>query len=431
MRLPTSGLVVLLLLHILPFVGRPALIGGDEPHYALMAHSIAVDGDLELENNYVEVENGSSAAGSRQRGTKLDRHVAEFGDRTVFTHPLGLPLLVAPLLWLQNLVVPGAAPDMVLGFFGLGVTFLALLEGLRLLAKWTPDRRIGLLVGLVVYFGTPLWFYSRTFFTEPYLWSGLVLSVGLLDRDRPMFASLVLGVTLLIKETALLAIVPILLWAWWRWGVLGFLRVSVFPVLALLLFGLKNLWVYGEWWVTFQPFQLGTPWWSGFVGLLFDSQHGLIPFAPIALVALLAWALSRGSWDRPSVVASAFALLAWVGYFIVSALWVDWRGGSGYGPRLLIPVLPALALPLATLAEDDRFPVAGWILAGAIAVLGFAVQWSAVTNPFGAFWSMPWRELVIGRPVPFLAGLSVGALFLWRYLRPAAGREGAAGGTLS
>ena len=34
-------LVALLILHLLPFIGRPALIGGDEPHYALMAHSIA------------------------------------------------------------------------------------------------------------------------------------------------------------------------------------------------------------------------------------------------------------------------------------------------------------------------------------------------------------------------------------------------------
>ena len=307
MRLPTAGLVVLCLFHILPFVGRPALIGGDEPHYALVAHSMAVDRDLELENNYVAVENGSSAAGSRQAGKRLDRHVAEFGERTVFTHPLGLPLLVAPLLWVQDLVAPDAAPDLVLGPFGLIVTFLALLEGLRLLTQWTPDRRVGLLLGLVIYFGTPLWFYSRTFFTEPYLWSGLVLSVGLLDRDRPMFASLVLGVTLLIKETSLLAIGPILLWAWWRWGVLGFLRLSVFPALALLLFGLKNLWVYGEWWVTFLPFQVGSPWWSGLVGLLFDSQHGLIPFAPIAVVALLAWALPRGSRGRPFVGASGFA----------------------------------------------------------------------------------------------------------------------------
>ncbi len=51
MRLSTPGLVVLFLLHIFPFVGRPALIGGDEPHYALMAHSMAMDRDLELEDD--------------------------------------------------------------------------------------------------------------------------------------------------------------------------------------------------------------------------------------------------------------------------------------------------------------------------------------------------------------------------------------------
>src|SRR5207245_11324016 len=40
-------LAVLSCLHLLPFVMLPALIGGDEPHYALMAHGrrIALLGD--------------------------------------------------------------------------------------------------------------------------------------------------------------------------------------------------------------------------------------------------------------------------------------------------------------------------------------------------------------------------------------------------
>lgn len=414
MRLPTPGLVLLLLFHILPFVGRPALIGGDEPHYALMAHSMAVDRDLALENNYEAVEQGSSAAGRKSAGTTLDRHLLKRGAETVFSHPLGLPLLAAPLLWLQNLVAPGAAPDIVLGLFSLSVTFAALLEGLRLLAKFTRDPRVGWVIGLVIYFTTPLWFYSRTFFTEPFVWSGLVLALGWLDRDRPFATSLMLGLTFLIKETAVLAIVPILLWAWWRRGFGSFLRLSALPVVALLLFGLKNLWVYGEWWVTFQPYQIGSPWWAGLVGLFLDLQHGLLPFAPVALLAIVGWIGPRLSTSRSGLLAGRLAFAAFAGYFIVSGLWVDWRGGSGYGPRLLVPVLPALAVPMVYLVRAKGRYGFERRVAPALVVLGFAIQWSAVTNPFGAFWSISLPQLVLTRPLPFLSGLVLGTLVLWR-----------------
>jgi len=396
-----------------------------------MAHSMAMDRDLELENNYIAVEKGSSAAGGRVAGASLDRHFVQHGNRTVFSHPLGLPLLVAPLLWLQNLVAPGAAPDLALGLVGLSVTFLALLEGLRLLVAKACHRRIALIVGLALYFSTPLWFYSRTFFTEPFVWSGLVLSLGLLDRKQPFLASLVLGLTFLIKETAILAIGPILLWAWWRWGRDTLLRLAVFPAAAFLLFGLKNLWIYGEWWVTFQPFQFGSPWWRGFLGLLVDPRHGLFPFAPVALIALLGWAVPRKSAVRWHSVASHLALAAFVGYFAISALWIDWRGGSGYGPRLLVPVLPALALPVLALTDKPGVHSVVWKLMGGIAVVGFAIQWSAVTNPFGAFWSRSVGELVLDRPVAFLSGLILGALAFWWLSRSSALGEGAARDTLS
>jgi hypothetical protein len=197
-----------------------------------------------------------------------------------------------------------------------------------------------------------------------------------------------------------------------------------------VLFGLKNVWVYGEWWVTFQPFQVGSPWWGGFVGLLVDPRHGLLPFAPIALVALLAWAITLSSGKARYRSASRFALLAFAGYFIISALWVDWRGGSGYGPRLLVPVIPAIAIPLLSLTDSAPLRASRFRVMAGIAVLGFAVQWSAVTNPFGAFWSISIGELVWGRPLPFLSGLLLGTAGMVWLSRSAAMVEGAARGTL-
>lgn len=54
--------VVLFLLVAAPFLVRPELVGGDEPHYAAMASSIAFDGDFDLRDEYAAVAAGTSAA---------------------------------------------------------------------------------------------------------------------------------------------------------------------------------------------------------------------------------------------------------------------------------------------------------------------------------------------------------------------------------
>lgn len=412
-------LVAVLLLHIMPFVGRPAIIGGDEPHYALMSHSIAVDGDIDLENNYLEVEAGSNAAGRKQAGSSLDRHLRPFGEREVFSHPLGLPLLTAPLIGLLQLVAPGAPPDLLLGLVGLGLTFLALLEGLRLLSLSMDDRRQATILGLLLYFSTPLWFYSRTFFTEPYVWSLLVLAVGRLERRRWLAASFLLGLALSMKETALLAVVPILCWAWRRLGKRRTLHLMVFPGLFVVLFCLKNRAVYGNWLVTFQPFQMGSPV-EGAVGLLIDPVHGLAPFAPVSALALAGWFL-LGRKQPSGEESSFYAMLAFLGYFVVSAAWVDWRGGSSYGPRLLVPVLPALAWPLMAVLTGERTRKWSWRALFALAIVGFTVQWCAVTSSFSAFWGIALPELLGQRPLATLSGLALalGAV-AWLTHRPGA-----------
>lgn len=397
-------------LHVLPFAVRPALIGGDEPHYALMAHSLAADGDLVLEDDYLEVEAGSLAAGRKRAGEALERHVRDFGGRKIFSHPLGLPLLVVPLLRLQLALWPGAPPDLLLGLTSLALTFAALLEGLRLLEAWLGDRRRARLLTFAVYFATPLWYYSRTFFTEPYVWSLCVLGLGAMRRGRWWLASGLLGAAFLVKETAILVLVPVMLFTWRRFGVRETLRLALFPMLFFAAYCLKNRLVYGEWLVTFQAFQMGPPL-AGVRGLLLDPRHGLIPFAPISVLAFGRWLRPRRA---PGALASPemAALLCFLGYFAVTALWVDWRGGASYGPRLLVPALPALALPLGRSPGAGRpsrwYRVPLYLLVG----IGFTLQWCAAMDPFAALWSPTVGQLVARRPLLAAIGSVVGAALM-------------------
>lgn len=401
--LPRAWLPAVLLLHLLPFASRPALIGGDEPHYALMAHSIAVDGDLSIEDEYQEVAQGAPWAGGKRAGQVLDRHLREAAGQTVFAHPVGLPALAAPLLAVQQAVSPGAAPDLPLGLLTLGVTFAALLAGGRALGSFVGDARLGFAAALAVYFASPLWYYGRIFMTEPYLWSFAVLALASLQARRPGLASLFLGLCLAMKETALVIVVPVVAVAFAVLGVRRVWTLAVGPLAAGVLFAAKNLALGLPALTTFQPYRLSGG--EGLVGFLVDPERGLLWFAPLLVAAaLLGWRRAVRAYGRAPVLTGAAILVV---YFLASALWIDWRGGSSYGPRLLLPVLPVLALPLAGLLGARPGRLVRGLLAAAFAA-GFAVNLCAALRPVAAFWSASVGEVLAGSPAGAAAGVALG-----------------------
>jgi hypothetical protein len=404
---------VLAVLHALPFLCRPVLLGGDEPHYALMAHSIAVDHDLDLGADYARVHAGSRAAGARFAGRELAPHVAERAGHTRFAHALGLPLIAAPAIDALTRIAPLAAPDLLLILGTLTVTFAALLVGIDLLGRLLGDARAGAVIALVVYFGTPLWFYSRTFFTDPYLWAFAVLAIGCLVRGRAVWAGVFLGLACACKETAILAAAAIaavaLAHLGWRrtWPAL-----ASFGALAALWL-LRGVWLYGDPLATAYPFMFGS--WRGLVGVLVDPRHGLLPFAPVLLLALLpARAADDGrAAARGASLAAALTLL-------LTGAWIDWGGGTCYGPRLLLPAIAALAAPLALVWRrwQDRALVR-WAVLGAGAA-GFVLGLLAAWDPFRAAWSPSVLELIRARPLATASAIAVaaaGTLLLERFAR--------------
>jgi len=407
---PATLLTLLFLLHALPFLSRPALIGGDEPHYALMTHAIAVDRTLDLEDAYRRVEAGSQEAGRKAAGRRIDRHLATYGQRRVFIHPLGLPAFAAPMVALLAAVAPGAPPDLVLGGLTLAVTFLALLAGWELIARLLGNSRDATIVTAAVYFSTPLWFYSRTFFTEPYIWAFFLLGIWCIGRGRWLWASLLLGLACVTKETAVLLVAPLVAYVWRRRGLGRVAALAPFPLLFAAGYLVKNWLVYGRLLVTFQPYGVGDPV-TGAIGSLLDLQHGLIPFAPVLMLAFVGWAglRPRGRFlDDPCV----YALLAFLLWFGVTASWANWRGGSCYGPRLMVPAIVATAVPLCRywqrFAARPAFRAAFYLLV----VVGFAIQWRAGTQPFAAFWEISLPRLLTAAPISTLAGLALGGLLI-------------------
>jgi hypothetical protein len=78
--------------------------------------------------------------------------------------------------------------------------------------------------------------------------------------------------------------------------------------------------------------------------LLWGSFRGLLPLAPVLVLAPVGWAMAIGSreWRRASLVAAAMFVTG----FALNASYEHWEGGWSFGPRQLGPVLGFAALGL-------------------------------------------------------------------------------------
>lgn len=421
-----SLISIVVILHLIPAVGRPNLIGGDEPHYALLVHSILADRDLDLEDDYREVAGGGVAAGAKRAGESLDRHVRLVNGRSVPIHPVGVPLLATPLMGVYKLLFPDMRPDYPLILLTVCVSFAGFLAFLSLAAKRLGSHD-GFLLAFVVFYCTPVWFYSRIFMTEVYVAASVVIALWLVERNKWFLAGLVGGGAIWFKEASLLLIIPFVFYCLTRDVRRGWRFVGGFALMSVAWLG-KNLVVYGSLLVTFQPYQYGDVA-NGLAGFAVDSSHGLLIFAPIVIVAIAGWVLE----SRDATALSIASLAGFVLYVLLAASWTDWRGGSGYGPRLLIPVIPVAGVPLCLLLERRGRSVVLRAAMVAAGTAGFAVNGVAASDPWNAFWQPDVVASFLARPAQYLVAGVVGLLaciYLPR-LAPIAGSQTGQGNAVS
>ncbi len=373
----TAALVMAVSLALLPVIERVWRPTGDEPHYLLAAHSLVADGDLDLTNNYDQLDYlAFYYSKDIVRQVRLDA-----SGQQILDHQLGLPVLIAPAYALA-----GRA-----GVLAFQVIIAGLLAALtfKLAALVSRAETAALLAALAVSLGPLLLFYQYLIYPELFaaLLTTLVLYLAL-SRDKPAptaIALVLLSLLLLpwlnrrfIPLALLLALVS--LWSWrsrptpsvkqsllqpWPW----LIGLTLIISLGSLAWFNSHLSDQARVDIT-TPTDVILVWerLGRSIGWLVDQQRGLFIFAPVYLLALwgLPWLLrdSLTRRNRNWLVLLPFLLSLGV-TTLAGGFWVAWE----VGPRFLVVALPALA-PLLALAWRQYARRPWWLaLAGVLAGL--------------------------------------------------------------
>ncbi len=310
-------------------------VSGDEPHYLVMAQSLWREGDLDLRDNYARADWGEYTP-----GPVAPHYGSPRADgRPYPAHSVGLPVLLAPVYAAGGRLGCVA----LMAFCAAGAAALGHSLALRLGAS----PRAALLAWACA-LGPPLFFYGFHVYTEAP--SALaVMGALLLIQAAPnvtgaacaalLAASLPWLHVKMIPCAAALGVIALL-----QLGGKG--RVVFTAVAALAaagyfayykaIFGVASpLAIYGG---GLPGSERGSvP--RALLGLLLDRSFGLLPHAPVFLLALRGWRW-RDARSWPLAVVGLAILLPVLG-------WRMWWGGQSPPARFLVPLVPVLAVMIA------------------------------------------------------------------------------------
>jgi hypothetical protein len=429
---------------------------GDEPHYLVIAHSVAFDADLDVSNNYRDAL--LPGGGTLEPGA----HARWRDGRLRPVHDIGMPLILAPALriaypvaawagrtlppaWLEAARLhPALLLRHQLSLLMAIVTALVARELFALLRRLGATPRGAMAAALLFAVSPPVLSHSFLLFTEIpaalvvlFVFRRLTAESG---HTTPMVAVLGaltgllvlihvrnVGLTLGLALTAVLAT---------RRGALSRRHLAVFGVSLAAGVLVRVATTYVMWGSAFATPHAAPGSFSGagvfvreiFVratGLLFDREYGLLAYAPVYLLAVpgvLLLASHRGHLFKAMCLVLG-------GYLVPVLLPVTnvhgWTGGWSPAARFLVPVAPLLWLAVH---ESAARASGGWrgivaAIAGVqILINAFVWQWpkalwndgDGVSAFAGAAWLPTWTDASHWPAFAALLGATLGAAYICR-----------------
>jgi hypothetical protein len=346
-------------------------VSGDEPHYLMMARSLWREGDLDLRDNFAREDWREDTP-----GPVAPHYGAPRKDGRPFpAHSPGLPLLLAPI---------DAAGGRLACIAALALAAALLCVRVRWLALRAAEEPAAGLLAWAAAGGPPVLFYAFHVYTE--VPSALVLAAALgllLSAPGPWVAALAgLLVSALpwfhvkmIPAAAALALVAVLHLT--RRSLAAFFAVVVVMAVGYGWYGQA---VFGTWTPLGRYGGLPDDATSGspmraVLGLLFDRSFGLLPYAPVFLLALASLS-SRAWWKSRDAVSQALVGMAVLAPVLT---WRMWWGGQCPPARFLVPLVPVLCTALAVRAAGPARGLLRW--RWALLALGTALALFMAAQP--------------------------------------------------
>jgi hypothetical protein len=320
---------------------------GDSAHYMVMMESLWRDHDLAIQNNYVPRSENEDF----RRPLTLDAPSVGKSGAIYSTRPVGVALLGAPVLAWR-------------GYHGLVWMFVLLTAFIATLVwRWafayTGSSGAATVAWAAIFLGAPMLFASIAVY--PDIPAAFCMIVALAWRSDPQRTSVTMpeyavrGLALSALPWLSMTYAPAAAAIAVLLGVrAGTNRKAAGVLLALVTISMM-LWLaffHGVWgrWSPMAPYgtqQIVANPIAGAIGLLFDQEFGVLPYAPALLLGLVGlWRMAVAHDELTRARGRELAIVFAVLLASVGAL-ANWWGGTAPPGRPLVPALPLLGLPIA------------------------------------------------------------------------------------
>ena len=263
--------------------------------------------------------------------------------------------------------------------------------------------RTALFLALGFGLSTIAWYYSEDFMSEPAATFFLLSAVYWVTGKNPVtrkrdlvWAGTFLALAVSCRLAVLVVIPGFILYQWMVWAesaekdikglIMDLIRPAIPVIAVLVLIMIYNYFRFAN------PLETGYemisgPFLVGFFGILFSPGKSLFLFNPLTLFGCLAFMLFLREQRK-----TAF-LFGWliVSHLLLFSSWWSWQGGMGWGPRLMLVVLPYLILPIGFLLREYQQAVKIPVLVAL--VVGILVQLPSVTVNVARYYYEMSRDL--------------------------------------
>lgn len=314
---------------------------GDEAHYLLTTVSIAHDQDIDLTNNYQDIN-------------RIDHHTIIRNGKEYLYHGLGLfQVILVPFYQIGGRV---------------GVTiFLSIISALLILniykycASVTKNESLSFWITIAIGLSLPLSNYSFLVFVETTAALFILASIRIINSQKPnyLLLAIIIGIIPWLHLRFLsIAFILLIILVYKTCNTKIFKRTAylIIPIISILGYFLFTKYLYGSFDPTMATkegiFPLTT---KGnilinMINILIDRSYGLFIFSPIFLFVIPGFIL----WFKKNKILVLQTIFIITIYLLPVLSYYDWNGGYSPPARYLTPIIPLLIPSIVLFLNQNK-----------------------------------------------------------------------------